>query len=164
MTLMAILSTGTANIFDLRSGTVLVIGYGNPGRMDDGLGPALSARLEACALKGVSVETDYQLVVEHAHEIAQHDHVVFADAAIKGEAPFSFTEITVPDHQPPFNSHSLSPEAGMFFARTMFGATTKGYMLGIRGYEFDGFDERLSERAKENLEAAFSFIVKLLGR
>ena len=158
------MSTGTANIFDLTSATALVIGYGNPGRLDDGLGPALSARLEARALKGVSVETDYQLVVEHAHEIARHDYVIFADSAISGRAPFSFNEIPMPATQPKFNSHSLSPEAAMFIARTMFGAKTKGYILGIRGYEYDGFGECLSERAKVNLEAAFSFILELLGQ
>lgn len=142
----------------------MVIGYGNPGRIDDGLGPALSALLDARALKGVSVETDYQLAVEHAHEIAQHDYVIFADAAISGPAPFSFTEIPIPATQPAFNSHSLSPEAAMFFARTMFSAKTKGYILGIRGYEYEGFGEGISERARENLDAAFQFILELLGR
>ena len=158
------MSTGTANIFDLTSGTVLVIGFGNPGRMDDGLGPALSALLEARALNGVSVKTDYQLVVEHAHDIARHDHVIFADAALSGQTPFSFQEIPPSGGQPSFNSHSLSPEAAMFFARTMFGAKTKGYILGIRGYEYGGFNEGLSERAKENLDAAFRYILELLGR
>ncbi|MBI5637946.1 MAG: hydrogenase maturation protease [Nitrospinae bacterium] len=141
-----------------------MIGYGNPGRIDDGLGPALSALLDARALKGVSVETDYQLVVDHAHEIARHDYVIFADAAISGQAPFSFTEIPIAATQPTFNSHSLSPEAAMFFARTMFGAKTKGYILGIRGYEYEGFGEGISERAKENLDAAFLFILELLGQ
>jgi len=156
--------TGTANIFNFTSGTVLIIGYGNPGRIDDGLGPALAARLDACAIKGVSVETDYQLVVEHAHEIAQHDYVIFADAAMTGTAPFSFNEIPIFVNQPKFHSHSLSPEAAMFIARTMFGAKTKGYLLGIRGYDYDGFGEGISERAKENLEAATRFIMGLLGQ
>ena len=42
---------------------ILVIGYGNPGRRDDGLGPALAARLEALALPGVTVESDFQLAI-----------------------------------------------------------------------------------------------------
>lgn len=163
MTLMATLSTGTANIFNLNSETVLVIGYGNPGRIDDGLGPALAARIDAHAFKGVSVETDYQLVVEHAYDIAQHDHVIFADAAISGQSPFSFNEIPQSIKQPAFTSHSLSPEAALFFARTMFGAKTKGYILGIRGYEYGGFGEGISERAKVNLEAAMHFMLELLG-
>ena len=45
---------------------ILVIGYGNPGRCDDGLGPALVARLESLRIPGLSVEVDYQLSIEHA--------------------------------------------------------------------------------------------------
>ena len=30
-------------------GTVLLLGYGNPGRLDDGLGPALAAQVECLA-------------------------------------------------------------------------------------------------------------------
>lgn len=142
----------------------MVIAYGNPGRLDDGLGPAFAARLEGCGLDGVSVETDYQLVVEHAHEIARHDYVIFADSAMSGGAPFSFQEIPPSKNRMGFNGHSLTPEAVMFMARTMFGAKTKGYVLAIRGYEYEGFGEELSEQAKENLEASLRFILELLKR
>lgn len=43
---------------------ILLIGYGNPGRGDDGLGPALAAAIEAMELPGVTVEADYQLMVD----------------------------------------------------------------------------------------------------
>ena len=45
---------------------MLLIGYGNPGRGDDGLGPALSEAVAARSLPGLEVDTDYQLVAEHA--------------------------------------------------------------------------------------------------
>jgi len=155
--------TGTPNIFDFTSETVLVIGYGNPCRFDDGLGPALATRLDALAITGLSIEIDYQLVVEHAHEVAKYDYVVFADSAIGGKAPFSFMEIQKADKQQQFSSHGLTPEAVMFVARSMFGAKTKGYILGICGYEFEGFGEELSNGAKNNLEAALRFILGLCG-
>ena len=44
----------------------------------------------------------------------------------------------------------------------MFGAKTEGYILGIRGYEFHEFGERLSDRARDNLAAALAFIEPLL--
>jgi DNA-binding response OmpR family regulator len=43
---------------------VLVIGYGNPGRLDDGLGPALAETLQRLDLPGVTVDADYQLTAE----------------------------------------------------------------------------------------------------
>ncbi len=135
----------------------LLIGYGNPGRLDDGLGPALAAKLEACSIEGLSVESDYQLVVEHAHDVAGYDVAIFADAALHGDAPYSFKELGCPE-SPKFDSHAVTPETVLFLAKKMFNATTKGYLLGIRGYEFDGFGERISERAAKNLDAAFQFV------
>ena len=47
-------------------------------------------------------------------------------------------------------------------AHNVFGARTEGWALGIRGYAFDEFGERLSERALANLAAAAAFIEPLL--
>ena len=73
--------------------TVLVIGYGNPGRLDDGLGPALAEALAALELPGVTVEANYQLTVEDAAAVAEHDVVVFADASVNGPEPYSFQPV-----------------------------------------------------------------------
>ena len=140
---------------------VLFIGYGNPGRLDDGLGPALAARIEALSLKGMTVEAEYQLAVENAYDVSIHDIVIFADAAVRGKAPFFFKEI---HPRPPLSlgSHSVSPEAVLSFAERLFHSRARGYVLGIRGYEFNGYNERLSERAEKNLEEAFHFVAKLV--
>jgi len=140
---------------------ILFFGYGNPGRLDDGLGPALAARIEAASLQGLSVEADYQLAVETAFDVSMHDIVIFADAAVRGKAPFFFKEI---HPRPPvsLSSHSVSPEAVLFFAERLFHSRARAYVLGIRGYEFNGYDERLSERAARNLEEAFQFVAKLV--
>lgn len=138
---------------------ILFIGYGNPGRLDDGLGPALAARIEALSLKGMTVEADYQLSVEKAFDVSKHDIVIFADAAVRGKAPFFFKEI---HPRPPLNlgSHSVSPDAVLFFAERLFHSRARAYVLGIRGYEFNGYNERLSELAEKNLEEAFQFVAK----
>ena len=61
-------------------GKVLLIGYGNPGREDDGLGPALAEAVAAMGLEQVTIESCYQLAVEHAEQAARHAVVIFADA------------------------------------------------------------------------------------
>ncbi|UCH80202.1 MAG: hydrogenase maturation protease [Nitrospiraceae bacterium] len=139
---------------------ILIIGYGNPARCDDGLGPALAAKLEVSSIRGITVESDYQLTVEDAHDVAKHDIVIFADAAIRGKEPFSFHEI-LPQSPMSFSTHSVSPEAVLSFAQNMFHSRVRAYMLGIRGYEFNRFKERLSEDAERNLEEAFAFIQHL---
>ena len=136
---------------------VLLIGYGNPGRLDDGLGPALAAALEQKRLPGVTVDADYQLVVEDAAVAAKYDVVVFADAAVQGAEPFFFKQIE-PQADLSFSSHSCEPGAIVAMARDLFHGRTRGYALGIRGYEFNEFGERLSPKAKENLEKAVTFL------
>jgi hydrogenase maturation protease len=143
------------------SGRVLVIGYGNPGRRDDGLGPALAEGIEAAGLAGVDVDADYQLTVEDAAAVADHEVVVFADAAADGPAPFCFRRLEARG-EVGFSSHSCRPEGVMALAGELFHAKTKGYILGIRGYEFGEFGEALSDRARANLAAATEFLLDVL--
>jgi hydrogenase maturation protease len=142
-------------------GDVLVIGYGNPGRMDDGLGPALVEALEKLAIEGVDLDADYQLIVEDAAAVAAHKVVVFADAAETGPEPFYLRPVE-PKGELGFSSHGCQPGQIMALAQELFRAETKGYILGIRGYEFNEFREALSEKAKANLAAATEFIVKVI--
>ena len=67
---------------------VLLIGYGNPGRLDDGLGPALAEAIAHKEFKNVTVDANYQLTVEDAAEVAKYDLVIFADADVAGPEPF----------------------------------------------------------------------------
>ena len=142
-------------------GRVLVMGFGNPARADDGLGPAVAAELESRSPEGVTVDSDYQLTVEDSAQAAEHDVVVFVDAAVEGREPFSFTRIE-PERQESFSSHSVSPQAVMGLAEDLFGASTPAYMLAVRGYSFDMFQEELTEGARENMRAALDFLQSVL--
>lgn len=140
---------------------ILLIGYGNPGRRDDGLGPQLAAELEALALPGVTVDADYQLTVEDAAALAEHEVVIFADASVAGSAPFFFQRLE-PQDGLTFSTHSIAPAAVLGLARDLFGAQPAAYVLGIRGYEFDEFGETLSAGARANLAAAVQFLQQAL--
>ena len=72
---------------------ILVYGYGNPGRQDDGLGPALVGRLEEERIPGVATDSNYQLQIEDAVAVSESDTVIFVDAVVRGEEPFTFTEL-----------------------------------------------------------------------
>ncbi len=142
---------------------ILVIGYGNPGRLDDGLGPAFARCVQELALPGVSVDADYQLAVEDAAEIAAHDAVLFADASVSGEEPFALLPVKAERSSGVgFSSHSLSAETVLGLADALFGARPRAFQLAIRGYVFDGFGEGLSSRAASNLDAALAHAEPLL--
>ncbi len=138
-----------------------MIGYGNPAREDDGLGPAAAEAIEKYAITGISVDADYQLTVEDAAAVAQHDIVIFIDAAVKGKEPFSFSRLT-PKRQESFSSHSVDPEAVVGLAKELFNASTETYILAIRGYSFAMFKEEMTAQASDNLNKALQFIVPLL--
>ena len=139
----------------------LLIGYGNPGRLDDALGPLIAEAIEHTEIEDVTVDSNYQLTVEDADAVARHDIVIFADAAVNGSEPFFFKEIK-PKAAHGFSSHVIEPEVVLWMAHSLFKAKTRGYALGIRGYEFNKFGERLSSKAKDNLIDAVEFIKKAL--
>jgi hydrogenase maturation protease len=143
---------------------VLVYGYGNPGRLDDGLGPAL---VEELAARGpgddVALETGYQLQVEDAALVAPFELVVFADAHASCPPPFELREL-VPRHDADFTTHSLAPEAVLALARDLYGSRARGFALGIRGECFDDYGERLSPAATRHLGAAAAFLQQALSR
>ncbi len=144
---------------------VLVIGFGNPGRRDDGLGPALVAMLEAEDLPGVALDADYQLTVEDAAEVAAHDAVVFVDASCNGAEPMEFQQLQPRSADATsFSTHSVKPEGVLALAESLFGSAAPGFMLGIRGYEFNEFGEGLSDRAAANLAAARDFLLPVLRK
>ena len=136
---------------------ILLIGYGNPGRLDDGLGPALAAIAEQWGADGLTVDADYQLTVEDANDVARHDIVIFADASVNGREPYG-VEAVVPKEALSFSSHSVEPSVLLHMAHALFQAKTRGYILGIRGYEFNEFGEGLTPRAQENLGKAAAFL------
>ena len=141
---------------------ILVYGYGNPGRGDDGLGPALVDALEPFGAYGVTCESDYQLAVEDAATLAKYDVVVFVDAAMSGPEPFWFDHVQ-PSRELSFSSHSAMPGQVVALAREMFGAQVKAYALGIRGYRFGDLGDSLSEPARANLALALAFVQRAVS-
>ena len=140
------------------TGEILIIGYGNPGRLDDGLGPSFAKAIEDLGLPGVRVERDYQLTVEDAADVARFRTVIFADADTKGPEPFWIRRIGPSGDGMSFSSHSVSPEGVLTLARDLFHSEPDAFLLGIRGYEFNEFEERLSEKARSNLAEAVKYM------
>ena len=140
---------------------ILLIGYGNPARADDGLGTAVAEYVERLNLPGVTVDSDYQLTIEDSAAVAENDVVIFADASVSCSEPFVFEPLKA-GSVGSFSSHSVEPAEVMTLAENLFKSKAKSFILGIRGYEFDKFDSPLSEKAKKNLEKALIFLEDLL--
>ena len=134
----------------------LLIGYGNPWRGDDGLGPELVRRFwdqEHLELQELSLD-----LIE---DLASWDAVVFVDAALDGPA-FELRELGDggTTHSP--FTHHISPEELCQLTEALYGRRPRSFLLSIRGYEFD-FGEGLSPRAQANLARAEGRLRKLLA-
>jgi len=140
---------------------MLLICYGNPSREDDGLGPAVARAVEELDISDVTIEEDYQPNVEDAAAIAEHETVIFIDASLNGEEPFSFTRLE-PKIKESFSSHSVEPASLFGLAKELFHARTEAYVLGIRGYSFEMFQEGLTDKALTNMNAALKFLIPAL--
>jgi hydrogenase maturation protease len=136
---------------------LLIYGYGNPGRGDDGLGPALAAALQDAAGPDTDVDSNYQLTVEDAADLAERDVVIFADADMNGPEPFWFGPVAPSEHLG-IGSHDLTPGALVALTGALFGKNVAAYALGIRGYDFGEFADTISPRAQANLAEALVFL------
>lgn len=139
----------------------LVLGYGNPGRQDDGLGPAAAEAIERLALPGVRTSANYQLVIEDASDAAECERVFFIDASRSGIEPFSSAPL-LPKHEvAAFVSHVVRPEFILDLCRRLYGRTPHATLIAIRGYEFS-FGEGLTAGARENLRHALAHLRETL--
>lgn len=143
-----------------RKRSVFVLGYGNPGRQDDGLGPTAARRVAALVIDCVTIEIAYQLNIEDAFGISGHDVVVFVDASVDALEPFCFERI-LPANEVTFTSHSVSPGSVLRLCADHFGPAPEAYVMGIRGYSFE-FEEGLTDAAQKNLEQAITFLSDFL--
>tara|TARA_R110002072_G_scaffold28229_3_gene90831 strand:- start:1448 stop:1903 length:456 start_codon:yes stop_codon:yes gene_type:complete len=136
----------------------IIIGYGNPGRQDDGLGPAFIDSFQSKTNHTIKLQSNYQLTVEDALEIGNYEQVIFVDASIDCQAPFLLEEISE-TNDTGFGSHSLTPQALIQLSNTLYQHFPKSYILAIRGYEFDQFEEKISDTANENLNLAIHYLM-----
>lgn len=140
---------------------LVVFGWGNDARGDDGLGPLLLKRVAEAGWPDVTAIEDFQLQIEHALDLEGADAALFLDAGHETPAPFVFTEVA-PRRGDNFTTHALSPEAVLdVYARSLKKSPPPSFMLCVRGERFE-LGEPLSAAAAERLEAAWDFLQGLM--
>jgi len=155
---------------------LLIVGYGNLSRRDDGVAfhilQRLRARLGLPALepdaedelwgKPLGMGFTHQLVPEIAEAMAQYDVVVFVDAHVAGgyAEPLHWEELS-PGYRPGIVSHHLHPASVLALCRTLYGGAPRGYVLSVLGHDFD-FGEELSPETAALAEQAVDLLMDFL--
>lgn len=138
---------------------LLVIGYGNTLRSDDGVGVRVAEAVERLNLPGVRTFTSQQLSPEHADLISQAERVVFVDAAVDAPQEVQWRELT-PGDTTQLMAHAADPRTMLALARDVFGHAPQAWWLTIPAEQL-GFGEALSPRAQNGLAEAVAKIQAL---
>ncbi len=111
-------------------------------------------------IAGVTAESDYQLSIEAAADLAEAERAVFVDAALEGPEPFQVRRLA-PSATISFSTHAFGPEAVLAVCEEAYHRAPQALLVGVRGYEFD-IAEGLSLGAQANSRAALEFITRLI--
>ena len=120
--------------------SLLILGYGNPLRGDDALGPFAAEELakKFSNHPHVTVQTAHQLTLDLAETLADYDMVILIDARVAEPAGEVYTQMISSSEQlsQPF-SHYFSPAELLTAAEILYQAQLKVVLTGINATSFE---------------------------
>lgn len=131
--------------------SILVIGYGNELRGDDGIGPKLADVIAELHLDDVQVIRTHQLTPELADPISAADAVVFIDASIDEPRQVVLRPITARNASRVL-AHRSAPSDLLALAQAVFGKSPRAWMLTLPAFDFN-LSEHLSSPAEKGMSA-----------
>ena len=156
---------------------VLIIGYGNPDREDDGVAwHILGGLAERLKCPEPTLDTDdldhregypdllcvLQLDPELAEVLADYDRVCFVDAHTGDFQEDIRVENLETGYVPTPFTHHVTPETCLMLAETLYGHTSQGILVSVRGYQF-GFSHELSKATIALADVAIEKITSWLS-
>lgn len=138
---------------------VLVIGYGNPLRGDDGLGWEIAGRL-ASGIHDETVEvlSVTQLTPELSEVIGEVELVVFIDASLVGHpGSWKYQILDANEKSPHTLGHHLTPISLLAYTQAIFKARPRALLVSIAGDSFD-YREELTPSVVAALPAVEQFV------
>jgi hydrogenase maturation protease len=138
---------------------LLVIGYGNTLRSDDGVGPRVAEAVGALRLPGVRTLICQQLSPEHADPISRATTVVFVDAAVDAPKEVQLRPLE-PGDSTQLMAHAADPRTMLALARDVFGHAPRAWWLTIPVANLE-FNENLSPTAQRGCEQALRVVREL---
>lgn len=146
---------------------ILIYGYGNAGRQDDGLGERFIELIDEWIAKekieNVFTDCNYQLNIEDSATIAGYDTVIFVDASVADVDSFKLEKVIPNDATIEFTMHAVSVSYVLDLCQKIYHKQPETFVLHIKAYEFE-FVEALTPQAEKNLYAAFEFLKQFIRK
>lgn len=140
---------------------LLVLGYGNTLRGDDGVGPRVADAIAALDLARVRTLACPLLTPELAEPISRAQTVVFVDAAVDAPREVQLRHLS-PAGSSQLMAHAADPATMLALARDVFGHAPQAWLLTIP-VENMGIGEDLSPLARRGLDTAIARIKEVSG-
>jgi hydrogenase maturation protease len=151
---------------------VLIIGYGNPLREDDGVGWRVVEEIDNgqivgdlqslvnCQLSTVAV---HQLLPELAEDVSEAGLVIFVDASVTGEpGTVAVQEIAPVAQKVGAFTHHFDPAGLLGYARDLYGRFPRAYLVTVTAVSL-GYGEGLSDTVEAAVPNVLNQIEKLIS-
>jgi len=155
---------------------ILVIGYGNLDRQDDGVAfevvNALRGRLgqaplgeDESGLEKLGAQVDSVCVQQLAPELldvaADYDQVVFVDAHVQADGDDVYARKVRPEYATAAFTHHMTPALFLALLQALHHRQPEGTIVSVQGTAFD-FERGLSAATEALVEPAVEEILKLV--
>ena len=135
-----------------KSDKIIILGIGNNGRQDDGLGWAF---LDFLTEQNTTIDLEYryQLQIEDAELISNYETVIFVDATKEETEEGFYLEPCLPSEKYSFSTHALEPETILYLSNKLYNHNPDSSIFAIQGYHWE-LMIGLSEKGTINLDKA----------
>lgn len=143
-----------------------IIGYGNPHRKDDGIGPYVVEQVsrDLGAGCGIGLRSLHQLDPVLAEDLQGAKAILFVDATVEPlDRGLAWTRVRPEQGLSPCDTHHLRPSVFAALMESLYERTPAMWVVSVQGNDF-GFGEGLSLEAREKADRASSEIVQFCLR
>ena len=144
--------------------SVLLIGYGNSIRGDDGFGIEAAEHFRD-KLKNqlIRVLTCQQLTPELASEMSKVDRVIMIDAARGNTAGLITVRKIEPENGVAAFTHEIQPSTLLEMSRELYGTCPETFLVSVTGYSFE-FSDKLSDDLTRIMPQVLTRVSELLDK
>jgi hydrogenase maturation protease len=139
---------------------LLVIGYGNELRGDDGAGPQVARIVEGWNRPDVRAVAVHQLIPELAPLIADAERVVFVDAAVDSDCGWGRL---MPSERHVGVGHTSDPEWLLELTAVVYGRVPEAWLATLPASDIS-YDSKLTPDAERGVQVALCQIEQATNR
>ena len=143
-----------------------IIGYGNPHRKDDGIGPYVVEQLsrDLGDGTGITLRSLHQLDPVVAEDVAGAEVLILVDATVEPlERGLRWARVQPERDVLPWGTHHLRPSVFAGLLEALYRRAPVTWLVSVQGSDF-GFGEGLSPAAQEKAEKASREIMEFCSR